>query len=104
MLRSVDKLLNGSVVEIVTDKDPARVGEPLNNNKEIVLVGKVEKSEVDKHDDMTVCLELLNQGSLVFHDGDAAAFKFRQQRLQSQSCQFLVICQDHISLTFHMSL
>lgn len=66
MLRSVDKLLNGSVVEIVTDKDPARVGEPLNNNKEIVLVGKVEKSEVDKHDDMTVCLELLNQGSLVF--------------------------------------
>ena len=88
------------MVQIIADEDPPGVGEALDNDEEVVLVGKVEKGKVDKYDDMTVGTELLDQGGLVFHDGDAAAFKTGKQRLQSQSCQFLVVCQDHLSLTF----
>lgn len=81
MLRAIDKLLDGGMVQIIADKDPPGVGEAIDNDEEVVLVGKVEKGKVDKYDDMTVGTELLDQGSLVFHDGDAATFKTGKQRL-----------------------
>lgn len=69
-LGGIEELLHRGVVKVIADEQPHGLRKPVDDDEEVVLVGEVEEGVVDDDDGMTVMPQSLDEGCLIFYDGD----------------------------------